>query len=233
MSANGKGETGGLSGAERGSAQAFLVPVTFLVLAAIFLWNPVPFRSPVGPPEPVPPWAVDTSPVRHPVLEPVTTIAVYKYRCSECHDLMDSPPETDRPLTQHRQIQLDHGINDRCFNCHLRENRNGFADYRGNPLPFDQPEHLCAKCHGPVYRDWTHGVHGRTEGYWDTALGPMKRRKCTECHDPHRPAFRPLKPAPPPRTLRMGDQTIHGESEKTVENPLLIHRKAVSASQLQ
>lgn len=202
-----------------------LVAVVFLVLAVVLIWDPWPLVDPVARPEPIPSWAVDPSPIRAPILRPVTTVAVYEYRCSECHALMSSPPETDRPLTQHRQIHLDHGINNRCFNCHLREDRNAFADYRGGPIPFDQPQYLCGKCHGPVYRDWTHGVHGRTEGYWNASLGPMKRRKCIECHDPHRPAFPSLKPAPAPNTLRMGDQTIRGGDEKAGRNPLLIYRQ--------
>jgi predicted CXXCH cytochrome family protein len=77
----------------------------------------------------------------------------------------------------------------------------------GQAIPYDQPQLLCAKCHGPVYRDWQHGSHGRTNGYWNASMGPMERRKCTECHDPHQPPFPPMTPAPGPHTLRMGNQS--------------------------
>ena len=68
--------------------------------------------------------------------------------------------------------------------------------FSGGEIPWDQPQLLCAKCHGPVYRDWQHGSHGRTNGYWDASRGKQTRRKCIECHDPHRPPFPALQPAP-------------------------------------
>lgn len=203
----------------------YLLPISFFALAGILLLDPWAPVLPLDEPDEVPAWAVDITPVRQPLLRAETTVAVYTYRCSSCHDLMPSPPETDRPLTQHRHIRLRHGINDRCFNCHLRESRNFFADYRGEPIPYDKPQLLCAKCHGPVYRDWTHGVHGRTNGYWNSGMGPVERKKCIECHDPHAPAFGSMKPAPPPETLRMGDQSPASEHETGVRNPLLIYRQ--------
>ena len=203
----------------------YLVPLSLFGLAGYLLLDPVPHVSPVMMPAETPAWAVDITPVRQPLLRPDVTVAVYRYRCSECHALMRSPPETDRPLTQHRHIKLNHGINDRCFNCHHRENRNAFAGYGGDPIPYDEPHLLCAKCHGPVYRDWTHGVHGRTNGYWNARLGPVERKKCIECHDPHAPAFQPMAPAPGPNTLRMGDQRPGPEAREDTRSPLLIYRQ--------
>ena len=89
-------------------------------------------------------------------------------------------------------------MNTRCFNCHNRTNRDTFVDDAGGEIPWNQPPLLCGKCHGPVYRDWQHGSHGRTNGYWDKTRGPQERRKCVECHDPHRPPFAPMVPAPGP-----------------------------------
>ena len=126
-----------------------------------------------------------------------------------------------RTLMEHREIVLRHGINDRCLNCHHPDGRDAFVDGQGREIPYDQPQLLCAKCHGPVYRDWQRGVHGRSNGYWDTARGPMTRKKCIECHDPHQPPFPPMRPAPPPNTLRMGSRSP-AEREFT-ENPLRIH----------
>ncbi|MBP7934700.1 MAG: hypothetical protein KA354_08650 [Phycisphaerae bacterium] len=209
--------------------QAWFVPLVLIALTGLLLADPWPYVSPAGPAAVVPASATDITPVRRPILKPETVVAGMTYRCSECHNLFPSPVETDRPLTQHRAIVLEHGINGRCFNCHNREDRNAFADDRGGPIPFDQPPLLCAKCHGPVYRDWTHGVHGRTNGYWDPELGPMERRKCVECHDPHNPAFQPMQPAPGPNTLRMGDQRSEAEGRGETRNPLLIYRQRLPA----
>ena len=205
-----------------GRVRSAAVPLTLVVLAALLWAGPFPFVSPVGPPSIAPAWATDTTPVRHALLKPEIKLAGFTYQCSDCHRLFLSPAETTRPLTQHRDIVLQHGINTRCFNCHHRTNRDALVDDWGNEIPFDQPPRLCAKCHGPVYRDWLHGSHGRTNGYWDTAKGPQERRKCIECHDPHAPSFPRLKPAPPPNTLRMGNQQFP-EARPRVTDPLRLY----------
>jgi hypothetical protein len=175
----------------------------------------------VSPATVVPAWVVDTATVRQPSLKPETTVSGYAYRCSECHELYTSEPETTDSSNRHTEIVLKHGINKRCFNCHNIRNRDTFADDVGGEIPYDQPQLLCAKCHGPVYRDWEHGVHGRSNGYWDTQRGSMTRKQCTECHDPHQPPFPPMRPAPPPNTLRMGPRAP--VERLPGENPLRIH----------
>jgi hypothetical protein len=202
----------------------FVIVACFVGLTGLLLTGPWPCQKPYAEATPIPSWAVDPTPVRTPPSRPEIQIAGYTYRCSECHNLFPSPPETVRTLTQHREIVLDHGINKRCFNCHHLTNRDALVDDWGKEIPYDRPPLLCAKCHGPVYRDWLHGSHGRTNGYWSAALGPMERRKCVECHDPHRPPFPPLKPAPPPQTLRMGDQQFPPEHHDVVD-PLRIYRQ--------
>jgi len=208
--------------------RAVLIPLTFIALAGLLLADPWPFKSPVPPAVDTPPWAVDISPVRSPLFKPKIAIGGFIFDCSECHNLFPSPPETVRTLTEHRDIELNHGINNRCFNCHNRDNRDTFVDYKQDEIPYDQPQLLCAKCHGPVYRDWTHGVHGRTNGYWNPNMGPVDRRKCIECHDPHSPAFPLLTPAPAPNTLRMGKQMRRAGHYRETNNPLLIYRKSMS-----
>lgn len=184
----------------------YWVPAALLASAVLWAFNPFPYTSVVSDPVPVPAWALDPTPVRQPNLQPEYRAGVFTYRCSECHKIIASPAETSRTLTQHREIQLEHGINTRCFNCHHPTNRDAFVDDYGREIPWDQPPVLCGKCHGPVYRDWQHGSHGRTNGYWDRAKGEQTRRRCIECHDPHRPSFPSLAPAPGPQTLRMGRQ---------------------------
>jgi hypothetical protein len=208
-----------------GSVRAVLVPLTLFVLAALFWPNWWRFTSPVPAATPVPAWATNIATIRRPTLRPEIRLGAFTYRCGECHDLFPSPPAPTRPLRQHREIALKHGINDNCLNCHNRQDRDVYVDNEGRPIPTDQPQLLCAKCHGPVYRDWTHGVHGRTNGYWNTEMGPLVRRKCVECHDPHVPPFPPMRPAPGPNTLRMGDQQPSLPHTEGPTNPLLIYHQ--------
>jgi len=189
------------------------VSAALLLFAVVMVFGRFRFEPPVAGPTPVPAWATDPTPVRRPQLRPVYTVGVFTYRCSDCHRIIPSPAETERTLTQHREINLAHGINTRCFNCHHRANRDAFVDDYGREIPWDQPQLLCAKCHGPVYRDWQHGAHGRTNGSWDPRQAPQTRRRCIECHDPHCPPFAPLSPAPGPHTLRMGPQDFGLHSE--------------------
>jgi hypothetical protein len=189
---------------------ALWVAGVFFGCAAVLALDPLPFTSPVPTPVRVAPSVTDTTPVRRPKLKPEYSVAVFAYACSDCHRILPSPAETVRTLTQHREVKLDHGINTRCFNCHHPVNRDAFVDDFGKEIPWGQPQLLCAKCHGPVYRDWQHGSHGRTNGYWDTARGEQSRRRCIECHDPHQPPFPPMSPAPAPHTLRMGPRVFAG-----------------------
>lgn len=203
--------------------RAVLVPVVLFGVAGVLASDIWRFTSPVGLPPHVPAWATDPATVRQPALRPEIVVAGYTYRCSDCHDLFPSPPETTRSLTQHRHIILKHGINARCFNCHHLTNRDALVDDWGHEIPYDQPQLVCAKCHGPVYRDWLHGSHGRTSGYWDTQRGSQERPTCTRCHDPHIPPFPPMPPAPGPHTLRMGDQAPHAQPWET--DPLRVYRR--------
>jgi len=197
------------------------VAAALFVMALLLVSNPLRFRSPVAPPVPVAAWATDTSPVRRPKMRPDYEVAPFTFECNACHRIIPPPANTHvRTATQHREVVLKHGINTWCLNCHHPQNRNVLVNDRGEEIPWDQPQRLCAKCHGPVYRDWLHGAHGRTNGYWDTSRGEQSRRKCIECHDPHQPPFPPMRPAPGPETLRMGPQGPGGHGE--VRNPLRV-----------
>jgi len=205
----------------------FWVPLAFLACAAVLALNPVPFLSPVAARVVAPPWATDTTPVRQPKLRPEYSTAGFTYQCMDCHRIIPSPAETFRKLTQHTEIQLNHGINTRCFNCHHPTNRNTFVDDFGQEIAWNQPQLLCAKCHGPVYRDWQAGSHGRINGYWDKTKGAQTKRRCIECHDPHHPPFAALKPAPGPNTLRMGRQEAAEHGGK--HDPLRIYSHGADA----
>ncbi len=200
--------------------RAFWVPIVLLGSALVFALNPFPVRDVVSPAVDHEPWMTDPTPVRQPSEWPLYTVAGYEYRCSDCHRILPSPAETHRTLGQHTEIALRHGLNTRCFNCHHRMNRDAFVNDLGGEIPWENPEQLCARCHGPVYRDWQAGSHGRSNGFWDTSRGEQTRRKCIECHDPHVPPFPSMAPAPGPNTLRMGDQ--HGHHEAEDKNPLRV-----------
>lgn len=137
---------------------------------------------------------------------PIVNLGTYDQRCNDCHEIFENRRSRDRQLTQHTDIVLRHGANDACLNCHDQENREKLTLRGGETVGYDRVEQLCAQCHGPIYRDWVKGAHGKTVGYWNTDLGEAVKLKCSECHDPHSPAYAPMPPLPGPNTLRMGDQ---------------------------
>lgn len=122
----------------------------------------------------------------------------WTYNCMECHKLFPAKWHYDRPMNEHKDLKLDHGNNRFCLNCHHPKNRNAFVDYDGAEIAQADVVQLCAKCHGPTYRDWQAGVHGRQNGHWDTKKGDKTKLRCIQCHDPHTPNFQAMKPLPAP-----------------------------------
>ncbi len=121
--------------------------------------------------------------------------------CYLCHAYWTGLPDPDvvRPQFAHAVIKLDHGANDRCYNCHLIQDRNKYTANDGSGIMHTNVEQLCARCHGLIYNDWAAGTHGVQRGQW-MAPGAFERQnfKCTHCHDPHAPAFQFEKYTPPP-----------------------------------
>lgn len=156
---------------------------------------------------------LDTSPVRgQPQL--MFYLTQFMYKCNECHADLHAPTyECDRyfkmprpfhlPLGAHRDMVFNHGINLRCFNCHNCANIETYIDHDGSEIPADKSVLLCRKCHGTTYRDWTAGVHGRINGYWDSTRGVQEKLDCNQCHNPHHPHFPLLVPRPPPSQARI------------------------------
>jgi hypothetical protein len=96
----------------------------------------------------------------------------------------------------HDEIALQHGAEDRwCFDCHNPGDRDRLRLADGTLIGFEESYRLCGQCHGTIFRDWRHGIHGRRVGYWN---GRKAYVLCAHCHDPHRPRFQPLDPLPPP-----------------------------------
>jgi len=112
----------------------------------------------------------------------------------------------------HRDIVMRHGQsnrNDHCFICHDPKNLEVLRVHEGQSFKLTEGSLLCGSCHGPTYRDWEAGIHGRTVGFWDRKSGAAIRSDCTSCHDPHAPAFPSMKPGPGPHPLH--PETTGGE----------------------
>jgi uncharacterized CHY-type Zn-finger protein len=133
------------------------------------------------------------------------------FDCYACHDKNKTPPlhfDTNGNIlvaAEHPDIVMGHGRhgrNNNCFNCHNETNLVLLQPRDGRELKFADSTQLCGSCHGPTYRDWDAGAHGRTSGHWDRSKGPIERKDCVNCHNPHSPPFPSRKPAPGPHPLR-------------------------------
>lgn len=149
-----------------------------------------------------------------------------------CHNGTFPPPSKDknpRKLTlMHTDLfpdslNLQHGRGAIwCLDCHHAEKRNKFVDNFGREINFDQPQKLCGKCHGPLYRDWREGIHGKRIGEW-ASNGKKRWFVCTECHDPHdvqqgvrNSGFAQLVPEPAPQLpkgLKNADHERHNNTK--------------------
>ena len=104
-----------------------------------------------------------------------------------------------RPLiAAHKDIVLEHEEAMTCYTCHSRKNREMLNDIYGTEVAFEKSGDICRRCHGPRYRDWKLGIHGRPTGYWDKTKGERVNLTCVYCHNPHTPQFDPMPPSPPP-----------------------------------
>lgn len=115
------------------------------------------------------------------------------FPCTSCHASMP-PNKEKRVLAFHTEIQLRHGDN-WCLNCHDAANRDMLHLASGELVPFDRLYQVCGQCHGSIYRDWKTGIHGKRVGFWN---GDKTYYLCVNCHNPHTPKFKALKPLPVP-----------------------------------
>jgi len=202
---------------------AYAIGPVFFVLAGWFMWGPDLLDIPTKEPRAIKPEDLSTAP-RRTILHDPPTIRIdgFDRTCMNCHQMFPPREDPPRALAQHKHIVLNHGINKQCRNCHDTQNRNLLVLRGEETIGYNDVESLCAKCHGPTYRDWRHGAHGRTNGYWDASRGGVKRLQCTECHNPHNPrvpAMDPMAPLPGPETLRMDRaHDDHGEEAEDVSD---------------
>ncbi len=118
------------------------------------------------------------------------------FPCMDCHTDQEPNPERRKLEDAHQKIVLKHDEEHRwCLDCHDLKNRDMLHLASGELVPFTESYRLCGQCHGPQYRDWRIGIHGKRTGYWN---GAKRYLLCVNCHYPHNPHFAPLKPLPPP-----------------------------------
>lgn len=135
------------------------------------------------------------------------------FPCSDCHADMDVN-ETPRELDFHENIKLKH-FDGWCFSCHNPGDRDKLRLANGKLIPYNESYYLCGQCHGTIFRDWKAGVHGKRTGEWN---GKKLYRLCPQCHWPHAPRFKPIKPLPPP--IRPDDLKYMKPSDEIPRNPL-------------
>jgi hypothetical protein len=206
-----------MNATRRSSVVLTLLCVVLVLLSAAFyfeLWG----RTPSLPQIPlVEPAFTNTSTVRMSGAELVRTGGdASGLDCYACHDrkkqvvlIFDAEKRIVLP-EEHNDLVMAHGTHNRnnnCFNCHDEANLELLQTRDGRQLKLLESTPLCGSCHGPTYRDWEAGVHGRTSGFWDPKSGALTRQNCVSCHDPHSPKFPPQKPAPGPHGLRTPQRT--------------------------
>ncbi len=215
--------TGGKNGTRRVWALRGLVAL-FVVLTVTFvldLWSRPPSLYPIPLVDPA---LIETTSVRRSYADLIAAEEdLSDFDCYACHDKNEPPPlrfDADRNLiipAEHGNIVMGHGRHNRnnlCFNCHDEANLSMLQTRDGHELNMAESTPLCGSCHGPTYRDWEAGVHGKTTGFWDRSFGPIKRLNCVNCHNPHSPAFPSRSPAPGPHPLHGPAEPAHKTEER-------------------
>jgi len=164
----------------------------------------------------VDPKFVSNNTLLDPLNAPILKRSGFEYNCNNCHQHINPSDTPKKLIAGHPDIKMDHGVNKRCYNCHQKNNRELLNDINGNEVLFSESARVCQHCHGPKYRDWLIGVHGRPNGYWDKSMGKETIIvTCIACHDPHSPRFVPIEPAPAPVAenyyWEKNDKTLKGQ----------------------
>jgi hypothetical protein len=120
-----------------------------------------------------------------------------KAPCSACHTQPLAAMRwsgADGRASAHWPITLEHAAATvmTCTTCHAPANLNDLRTLTDTPVAFDHAYEVCAQCHSKQRADWEGGAHGKRAGGW---APPRVVYNCTECHNPHAPAFPSRWPA--------------------------------------
>jgi uncharacterized CHY-type Zn-finger protein len=196
--------------------------LVFFALAGLFaknLWGHLPPKQEIPL---VDPKFLETTPWRKTYADFVKAKdkdALEDYDCYGCHEKNKPPPlryDANHKLIipkEHSDVVMGHGSHDRnnnCFNCHNEQNLLTLQARDGHEVKFDNIPALCGSCHGPTYKDWEAGAHGRISGSWDHSDdSKFTRLSCANCHNPHAPRIPTREPAPGPHLLRASPAAEH------------------------
>ncbi len=182
----------------------------FLALAACFALNLWGHPSKPYPIALVDPQLLQPTTIRKSYAQLIAEKAdLSDFDCYACHDRKKPPTikyDDQHNIvvpSEHKDVVMGHGRHNRnnnCFNCHDEQNLELLQTRDGRELKLAESPPLCGSCHGPTYRDWEAGAHGRTGGNW-TKPAEARRQICVDCHNPHAPKIPKRQPFPPPHPL--------------------------------
>ena len=206
----------------KNSAVLLFLATVFLLLAVAFVRHPTPQPRaesiPLVDPSLVTPTTFRTSYVQ--LIRAKADLS--DFDCYACHE-KGKPPvikyDTNHNIIipkEHEDVVMKHGTHNRnnvCFNCHDEQNLSLLQTRDGHEVKLEDSPRLCGSCHGPTYRDWEAGAHGRTGGQWNPQSAGFTRQICVDCHNPHSPKIPGRKPLPPPHLLHPMAAVEQGHSE--------------------
>ena len=190
---------------EKNTNYLWWIAIVFLGLACTFIFDLWGDKREIIKHPLTEPKHFTKAPVREAKLEPMMIQDGYAYRCNDCHKNIEPSTVQKSYFSAHSDIILEHGVNNYCTTCHARDNREMLINIHKVEIPFAQSHKTCLQCHGPIYRDWENGVHGRMNDFWDSNQGEVRKLTCVACHDPHQPKFKPMNPAPAPNIKNYRD----------------------------
>lgn len=130
-------------------------------------------------------------------LIPERASQIQSFPCTNCHSkpikqLSLGRKENERKA--HWDVTMVHGSSEvmNCMTCHNEANLDELTSLTNKQIVFDQSFKLCGQCHSTQYKDWVGGSHGKRLGGW---APPKIINSCTNCHNPHKPAFESRWPA--------------------------------------
>lgn len=152
------------------------------------------------------------------ILIPIESVSSDYFPCSDCHSELLPDIQRRELVEMHDDIVFDHDSENRwCLACHDTNQRDSLILAGGQRLGLNESYKLCGQCHGPKYRDWKLGIHGKRTGEWN---GEKQYHLCVHCHDPHSPKIKGMKPMPPPRKPELQKiDTIYERQETISTSP--------------